>query len=295
MPFLKYICIFLSCSVLLVTVSYGVELGIPGSSNGYMLEVSGEIEEGDYDRIVELINLMGFPQLTRINSPGGDVREAMKLGEFYRNSLMTIMAGEQCNSSCFVWLVGATSSTANSGVGLHRPYFDRSWFSNLSPSEATTAYDQITEELTLYLNRMNVPIDIVNRMMSTPSNEVVFLTANEYENKLGSPPVFTEWIIANCGALSSNEQNDYEVISSIRTIVAGIEGGYLSASDERDRLNSLYIRRDSISAGYQQYLVDETVRIRSCRLDLVKEEQNSILGKLRNSPQQKNLFDDFLR
>src|SRR4030042_1288022 len=65
------------------------------------ITIQGNIERGDYEKIIKAVKKHGsIPGYIRINSPGGDVIEAIKIGRFARKGLLSFWVAKQCNSAC---------------------------------------------------------------------------------------------------------------------------------------------------------------------------------------------------
>ncbi len=124
-----------------------------GNNKIYSIGISGEIKEGDFDKLTKTIKTEGYlPFLIDIKSKGGSVTEAIKIAKFINKALIPVNARDYCYSSCFfIWISSiernaiyegmlngeSTEQIMNSKViGLHRPYFNKKYFSSLSMSEA---------------------------------------------------------------------------------------------------------------------------------------------------------------
>lgn len=91
-------------------------------------------------------------------------------------------------------------------MGLHRPYYEKEYFSKLSPSQASEAYKKLENMVRNYLADMGAPQLIIDRMFNRASNEIELLTADEFRGLYKSEESFlAEWLIARCGATTSYE------------------------------------------------------------------------------------------
>ena len=148
---------------------------IPG-----VLTLSGPIEHGDFLKFVRTLKAerQQAPKVRRLmislSSEGGSFVEAIKFGRFAREAALTFVVGEQCYSACFLVLVGGVNRILgpNAQVGIHRPYYDKSEFAELSLGNAEAAYKTLEFAAKEYLSRMDVPRPIVDRMFSTPSSRI---------------------------------------------------------------------------------------------------------------------------
>ena len=176
------------------------------SADRYIVVMSGEITRGDYDRILSIVLYKeNLPVYINIESPGGDIIEAIKLGRLARRGLIGVGPGLTCNSAC-AFLVFSSINHDKGGedsIGLHRPSYNKEYFADLSLNEANKKYKKLDDHVLSYLKEMGVPTAVSEKIMSTPSNRVDYMTIDEYIELAGSkPPAFHEWLIAQCGAMS---------------------------------------------------------------------------------------------
>jgi hypothetical protein len=182
--------------------------------------LQGQIVKGDYEKVVSLYAI-NHPHLYRfaLQSAGGDVNEAMKIGRIFRRYLISAEAplghGDSaafpsasalreicrgvscvCASACALIWYGAT--TRSGTVGLHRPHFNGTGFAELTPAEAEAAYKPLLTNLTHYLEEMEAPASSREAMIATSSAEARWIDSVNLE----SPPSFAEWIQAGCSHLS---------------------------------------------------------------------------------------------
>ena len=190
--------------------------------------IRGEIVEGDYDKFVTFYS-QSHPHLgtMHLQSPGGDVIEAIKIGRLLRKYFITAFApfhdslhsgelnfslsgaGTSCNgegcvcaSSCALIWFGAPKRIG--AVGLHRPVIASSRFKDLPPGEAEQAYKPALALMTQYLEEMEVPKALIEAMVATSSSNIHWVAGMEYLRS----PSFAEWEDANCGS-QDVANNDY--------------------------------------------------------------------------------------
>ena len=202
----------------------------------HSIVIDGKIEPGDFSKFKKIFDatiksnsvIMGV----ELSSFGGDVFEAMKIGDFIRNNYMTTVAPTKssdgikcswggkkdctCNSSCFlIWAAGVRRQ--GNILGLHRPYFKKKHFVGLSPSDAEIKYKGMSSVVKKYLQLMDIPNDIIEKMFEYSSKEIYFLDKNKFA-ALRIVPFFEEWIIANCETLTQEEESDYKYLDSISKV-----------------------------------------------------------------------------
>ncbi len=107
-------------------------------------------------------------------------------------------------------------------IGIHRPYFDKSYFKNLSPIDAENKYREMADKVRSYLDEMGAPADLFELMLKTPSNKIRYFTADKFRRYIeDTSPFLSEWLIARCGgdfkeALSNQEIKDFRRISVLQ-------------------------------------------------------------------------------
>jgi hypothetical protein len=171
-----------------------------------------------------------------IFSPGGNVQTAMKIGDQIRtlqtrtvtssteaiihnnrrvltnNAIcifsksasgfitIDIVRGHRwctCESACFlVWASGITRQGGR--IGIHRFYWRGQDFGNLPVAQARELYQRTESEFRTYVNNLNVPATIVDRLFATDSHGMYFLSWPEIQ-LLDSTPFLEEMVYSKCG------------------------------------------------------------------------------------------------
>jgi hypothetical protein len=172
--------------------------------------LSGDIVKGDYEKVATFFDVHR-PKMFALNSNGGDVDEALKIGRLFRKFLILTLvptqpwycSGEECvcASACaLIWFGGIDRG---GGVGLHRPRSRDPKFGKLSPVDATTEYRRELERINAYLDEMEVPKTIIDSMVTTDFSDIRWVYS--FLDGLVKPPSIAEWEEASC---SSNEKHD---------------------------------------------------------------------------------------
>lgn len=184
------------------------------------IEIVGEIRPGDSIALPSLLRIAvetsrmkaeGRPEFhwmpwLVIDSPGGDVMEAMKIGRLLRDARAAaiITPGASCASACVLVFAGAVERYSygdrhQTRIGIHRIRPTDSRFITQAPSEAFRAYNQIEREVGLYLEEMGITRALYEQMFSIGSEKIEWLSrdrANDY-SLLGRDPAYAEWWRAN--------------------------------------------------------------------------------------------------
>ena len=240
--------------------NYGAEIRLDKNPFGNMIFFNGKIEKGDLSKLIsslkeeELIpsDLNPLPEI-RITSEGGSIDEALKIGKFIRSSLLPVTAVDHCYSSCFVILASSVDRRifGKTSIGIHRPYYDKDYFSGLSIEEANYKYKKLQNETSMYLIEMNVPRTIVDDMFNVSSDNIRIL-GNELDKILGRTPIYDEWIKSKCDELTVSEDNDLGLLRS-------------------KKFNS--------SKGYSDYLENKYQKFFDCKAASTLKEYKKILNE----------------
>jgi hypothetical protein len=172
--------------------------------------IRGKIEKGNLKKVREFSYIQFYPKRFYLDSPGGDVDEALEIGRFFKQFLTTTIAPSPnpatgnyelmgrravCLSACaFAWFGGIQRM---GDVGLHRPYFTDEEYKRMPPDQASVVYNAMLDRVKAYMNEMEVPRSITEKMLSTSSGNVFMVSW--LRDSLYTPPSVSEWIGANCG------------------------------------------------------------------------------------------------
>jgi len=189
--------------------------------------LSGEIRPGDYDRMMQFaitnrLNLIGDTFV--LKSPGGDVSEAMAIGQFVKSIYAQVGVGPAygpCASSCFIIVASAVKRWIEPGLlGIHRPYIAPERTRVLSPTVAEALELKAMANAESYLRSLRVPSSIIDTMFANSSEEIHWLTEGELERLGLRAPWFQEYVLAQCGLSAEKEKAG---LSSAEGSAANIE------------------------------------------------------------------------
>jgi len=188
--------------------AFGADLRRVEKAGGgiYRIHLTGSIELGDSERFRQLVNqdLDSVYISVHLDSPGGDIQEALRVSEMIRELGLstTVLPDGICASACFfIWLSGepkTASSLAKSRyfgrVGLHRPYFSNPG----NDMKSQRAQEHLQRTVREFLNLRSVPGRLIDMMMSRASNEIYWLHQRDLD-ELGEYSHGTEeLLIARC-------------------------------------------------------------------------------------------------
>jgi hypothetical protein len=172
--------------------------------------MQGEIRKGDYEKFRKFM-LENFDayvaknRLVFLDSNGGDLVETLKIAGLLRAAYATVHIEYnnykgQCASSCFFLYLSGTERTFVGGrLGIHRAFFDPSYFSGLSLTDAKSRQSELTKAVDAILRDNAVPQSLIDRMNRTSSTEIYWLEYSELEELGNHPSWYEEFLIAKCG------------------------------------------------------------------------------------------------
>lgn len=191
------------------------------------ITLTGEIIPGDAERITRVFTavkptipgLYLYPTTIYLNSPGGDVAEAIRIADLVKTLRLSVVTAPDgngaCASSCFLIYIGALDrrasgidtlriegSKGNLGpIGIHRPSFRVS----TGGLDGAEKQERIMSSMRTYLVKAGVGHILIDKMMAHASNDIYWLNAEEIRSLGRFPPGVEEQLIAKCGYNARNE------------------------------------------------------------------------------------------
>jgi hypothetical protein len=161
------------------------------------VKVEGDIVSGDAVKLLKIYEYYGYAAASTVylRSRGGNVEEAMKMGQLVRRLRLTTYAPNIddngrvlpyqvpsaikdnfiCASACFLVYVGGAERLGQLLV-LRRPYLSKEEGSNLSDVDHEAAEKRVMAEIRDYLRAMEVDQFFIDKMMSTSSEDGYVVT-----------------------------------------------------------------------------------------------------------------------
>lgn len=181
----------------------------PASRNSGIptLKLTGPIERGDAGRIRAIYDeIVAKPHskwngvasfILNLDSPGGDVDDAVAIGRFAREKFFLTQATGRCDSACVFILIGGTQRNMIAGtrLGLHRPRFaDNDAYAKLPANEAKREYDRIVSRLKAYFLSMGASEEAFRLLINTPSTAIRYVDRDKAEDLglVGNDPSWDE-------------------------------------------------------------------------------------------------------
>ena len=158
-------------------------LNIELAANG-ILKFTGRIDPGAAERVVEQLSAQAeYVKTVELNSPGGSVRDALKIGAFFREAGFDTMVpdGGYCASSCpLVFASGTARIAGNTAtIGVHQIYGATA---DISAPQAMSDAQVTTAEITRHLNEMGIDSKLWLHALDTPPQKLYYLTDQELKD-----------------------------------------------------------------------------------------------------------------
>ncbi len=140
-----------------------------GQSRGVWLRVNAEITTGFADRVIRELRARRAVGLI-INSPGGSVFEARKLGRYLRTNGLSSAVDQICVSACIDTLAGGSEryATRNARLGIHQSHVPGRYSSH----EGGQLY---VAESFRYLREMGIDPDVAIAAASIPNDQILLI------------------------------------------------------------------------------------------------------------------------
>lgn len=149
------------------------------SDGSVILTMTGEIVEGDFDDFNDALDQAiedgQRVSLMRLDSPGGNILESVKIAEAVRDKKIatSVLGRAKCASACFIVFAAGTQKFASYGafIGVHGAS-DESGHETVESNAATITMARIVKKL-------GVPPVIIGKMVVTPPSQIVWLTPED--------------------------------------------------------------------------------------------------------------------
>jgi hypothetical protein len=212
------------------TASANVSILDDGSVGGpAKILVHSAIHRGDgaaLDRALDQVmsttkgRINGAPFITvELNSPGGDVVEALEMGRTVdRHLAMTLVRpGHECVSACvFILMAGAVHTPVNGAeIGVHRPLLV-SW-THMDANEAHARFNGLMAYLRGYFHELGISDAAYRTMMGTDSFSMHYFSPSELDQLglRGDGPTWQQYFAARQAA-DDRAKIHVEPVSAVR-------------------------------------------------------------------------------
>lgn len=170
------------------------------------LNMEGKLVPGDADKlrqgIENFVKIIGMPSrigLIFLNSTGGDMYEAMKIGELLRKHKIQTMIRpqEKCYSACVLVLAGGVARFPFGQIGVHSFYSKAMTKAGFDYEKEEATYRAVAEDVNKYLVRMRVPTALLDEMIKTPPATMKMLDPKDTQRLglIGVDPLFHQLLV----------------------------------------------------------------------------------------------------
>lgn len=214
-------------------ITYSNKNPFDGSTSGSESPLlKGEIAPGDYAHLLDVIRTdkdrfwrsTGFV----LASPGGDIQEALRIARLVKGTYSAVFVGEAagpCLSACFfIFSAAAFRDAGSRTLGIHRPYIHPRRLVSVGAVEAETLQKNALRQARSYLEDLDVPTSLIDKMFQRASTEIYWLSLEEIEEQLGRrPPWYEQFLIARCGLNKDLERkyfstNDKAILDQLMSV-----------------------------------------------------------------------------
>lgn len=182
--------------------------------------LSGVIEPGDAARLAQILrdppNSRTLWEGVHLDSPGGDVEEALRLTALVREAMLYTqnaddllheapaaagsIHGYTCASACFLVLVAGANrymrvDDAGGRIGFHRPFLDPDVDSGVSPSVLDARLAALIARLRAFLIAQGVSPHLTDAMIERPKTEMYWLSRSDVLREIGLAPSWYERLL----------------------------------------------------------------------------------------------------
>ena len=202
-----------ACSAKSIEIFYG-RLD-PTDTGSPAIVLRGEIRTGDYEivkRFARLDTHKFHSSTVVLASSGGDLVEAIRIGNFFRRTYMSVFVNPaigRCASACFLIYVAAVERGAMvPGLGIHRPYFPLQQSENIPLDKMEQRHRTLSASVKRYLEEQQVPQYLIERMFSMASTEISWLDREDL-NSLGARAVWWDQVLVDRCKLNKELEQEY--------------------------------------------------------------------------------------
>jgi hypothetical protein len=194
-------------------------LANPPGGNNYSINndflLSGEIRKGDAEKLAKaFMQARPYPMRLTLNSPGGEVEEALRivsLVKALRLPITEVEGGGTCASACFfIYLAGDMRNAAGTidgvrasqiigYIGLHRPYVKSDSTKRDGSTDAEKRQHDLIQIISSYLRNEDVHQRLIDLMMSRSSADIYWMTRDDIVELGYDRPALEELLISRCG------------------------------------------------------------------------------------------------
>lgn len=242
-------------------------------NGNYSLEIDGEIRSGDTGRLALIFSgKKSFPVTTRIETAGGSIDEAIQLGQLFRRGHLSVISTSNCDTPCFLALVGGISRTLSEDLVLIAP-------------------DKALDEISVYLTTMGVSASLVEEFSN--AGATISISVSRFNKDVGERPAELDAaFVSHCGQQSEKERDDFRALQAYRFLES--LQLLLAETGRVDELLPMIEKykdqardAESLSIEYRQLLLDQWQQNMDCRKRMLEDAQKVAIQQLMANTQSK--------
>ncbi|MGP8096723.1 MAG: hypothetical protein ACLPUH_05250 [Steroidobacteraceae bacterium] len=183
------------------------------------LVFSGDIDRGDYDRLLAKIaedeNRFLEQGKLLLASDGGDVTEAIKIARLVKALSAEVIVGPvtgRCAGVCFL-IYAAADQRGTDGrnlIGMYRPQLDDADAAQLPAPDAAILEDSIQADARAFVQENAVPDYLIDEMFRHSARDVYWLSERDEQNLGAKSPSFEKFLAAKCAWSDTLERSVYK-------------------------------------------------------------------------------------
>jgi hypothetical protein len=159
-------------------------------------------------------------------------------------------------------------------IAVHRPYFEKGDFGELSQADAKKAFNDLQNSARTYMQEMGVPKHIQEDVLGTPSDRTLLLDKKTIDTYFwGYIPYLHEWLRNRCSKLTDAEMERDE--NYAQRLWSGASSGNKFSESERED-------RKGIREKKNEELACEGEAVRSSRLNAYQKYFGNIPNDFQN-------------
>lgn len=183
---------------------------------GLGVAIEGEIKPGDFEKFIEFkIANKSNPRMSAdvvfLNSPGGNVKEALKFAKAFSSSFYStfVLDGKSCFSACtMIWAGGVDRTIMGTGrLGFHRLSFSAK---EVDVKKSKAILDPENSKVVAFFKDVGLPNSLIEKMNETAPTDLFivnerWLIDHELNLAIRYQPAFLDVVEKRCGAEPTTE------------------------------------------------------------------------------------------
>jgi hypothetical protein len=233
----------------------------------YVMTLKDQVKPGDYDQLIGSIRERNaFPVNIKLESAGGDVDEAIAIGNFLRTSMLSTTASSQCTGACFlIWVSGVK----------------RNAFGELQigPGPDLARDDP---EVRGYLLAMDVTEASIDVLLADPKS---LYTAEQMSGLIEQiAPSYLDWLAEQCGGLTRQEAEDRDAVKALKLVEDSLNSMGMAGSSSMytisPEIQQKSARAKAFTPEYRDSLLEKEKSVRECQVDAITTSRKALLEQL---------------